>query len=141
MSLPKWESLPQEMQNDDVAKYYEILEKKKLSLVVKRAFDFIVALCMLIVISPILLILALLIKIDSEGPVFYRQERVTTGNKTFRIFKFRTMVVNADKIGSLVTVGRDPRITTVGHKIRKFRTDLKDKWDVIKKRVENVESN
>ena len=123
MSLPKWESLPQEMQNDDVAKYYEILKKKKLSLVVKRAFDFIVALLMLIVISPILLILALLIKIDSEGPVFYRQERVTTGNKTFRIFKFRTMVVNADKIGSLVTVGRDPRITRVGHKIRKCRLD------------------
>lgn len=123
MILPKWEDLPEEMKNDSVAEYYQILKRKKFSLAVKRVFDFVVALLMLIIISPILLILSILIKIDSEGPVFYRQERVTTGNKTFRIFKFRTMVQNADKIGSLVTVGKDPRITRVGHKIRKCRLD------------------
>ena len=123
MILPKWEELPEEMKNDSVAEYYQILKRKKFSLVVKRVFDFAVALLMLVVISPVLLILSILIKIDSEGPVFYRQERVTTGSKTFRIFKFRTMVQNADKIGSLVTVGRDPRITRVGHKIRKCRLD------------------
>ena len=123
MILPKWEELPEEMKNDSVAEYYQILKQKKLSLGVKRVFDFVVALLMLVVISPILLILSILIKIDSEGPVFYRQERVTTGSKTFRIFKFRTMVQNADKIGSLVTVGRDPRITRIGHKIRKCRLD------------------
>ena len=123
MILPKWEELPEEMRNDSVAEYYQILKQKKLSLGVKRVFDFVVALLMLVVISPILLILSILIKIDSEGPVFYRQERVTTGSKTFRIFKFRTMVQNADKIGSLVTVGRDPRITRIGHKIRKCRLD------------------
>ena len=123
MILPKWEELPEEMQNDSVAEYYQILKQKKLSLGVKRVFEFVVALLMLIVISPVLLILSILIKIDSEGPVFYRQERVTTGSKTFRIFKFRTMVQNADKIGSLVTVGRDPRITRVGQKIRKCRLD------------------
>lgn len=123
MILPKWEGLPEEMKNDSVAEYYQILKQKKISLVVKRVFDFVVALLMLVVISPILLILSILIKIDSEGPVFYRQERVTTGSKTFRIFKFRTMVQNADKIGSLVTVGRDPRITRIGHKIRKCRLD------------------
>lgn len=123
MILPKWEDLPEEMKNDSVAEYYQILKRKKISLVVKRVFDFVVALLMLVVISPVLLILSILIKIDSEGPVFYRQERVTTGSKTFRIFKFRTMVQNADKIGSLVTVGRDPRITRVGQKIRKCRLD------------------
>ena len=111
------------MKNDSVAEYYQILKRKKISLVVKRVFDFLVALLMLIVISPILLILSILIKIDSDGPVFYRQERVTTGSKTFRIFKFRTMVVNADKMGSLVTVGNDSRITRVGEKIRKCRLD------------------
>lgn len=123
MILPKWEELPGEMKNDSVAEYYQILKRKKISLVVKRVFDFLVALLMLIVISPILLILSILIKIDSDGPVFYRQERVTTGSKTFRIFKFRTMVVNADKMGSLVTVGNDSRITRVGEKIRKCRLD------------------
>lgn len=123
MFLPKWDDLPQEMQNEAVAGYYELLKKKRLSLLVKRVFDFTVALIMLILISPILLILAVLIKIDSEGPVFYRQERVTTANKTFRIFKFRTMVQNADKIGSLVTIGQDSRITKIGSKIRKCRLD------------------
>lgn len=123
MILPKWEELPEEMKNDSVAEYYQILKRKNFSLVVKRVFDFVVSLLMLVVISPVLLILSILIKIDSEGPVFYRQERVTTGSKTFRIFKFRTMVQNADKIGSLVTVGRDPRITRVGQKIRKCRLD------------------
>lgn len=123
MLLPKWDSLPEEMKNQDILRYYNILSKKKISLLVKRTFDFVVALLMLIAISPVLLILAVIIKVDSEGPVFYRQERVTTGNKMFRIFKFRTMVVNADKIGSLVTVGQDPRITRVGRKIRKFRLD------------------
>lgn len=123
MILPKWEDLPENMQKDSVAEYYNILKKKKASLVVKRIFDFIVSVVMLVILSPILLILAVLIKIDSKGPVFYRQERVTMGNKTFRIFKFRTMVQNADKIGSLVTVGQDPRITRVGRKIRKCRLD------------------
>ena len=73
MILPKWEELPEEMKNDSVAEYYQILKRKKFSLFVKRVFDFVVALLMLVVISPILLILSILIKIDSEGPVFYRQ--------------------------------------------------------------------
>lgn len=123
MILPKWNDLPQNMKTDVVESYYAVLKKKKASLVIKRIFDFVISLLMLIILSPVLLILALLIKIDSEGPVFYRQERVTTGNKGFKIFKFRTMVQNADKIGSLVTVGQDPRITRVGRKIRKCRLD------------------
>ena len=123
MILPKWDSLPEEMKIEPVRKYYSILQKKKISLFLKRAFDFIVSLIMVAIISPILLILAILIKLDSEGPVFYRQERITTGGKKFRIFKFRTMIQNADKIGSLVTVDKDPRITKVGEKIRKVRLD------------------
>ena len=67
--------------------------------------------------------MSILIKLDSKGPVFYRQERVTTYGRMFRIFKFRTMVQNADKIGSLVTLDEDPRITRVGKIIRKFRID------------------
>ena len=111
------------MQNDAVSGYYDILKKKKAGLAVKRGFDLMISLIMIVILSPILAVLAVVIKVDSKGPVFYRQERVTTGNRTFRIFKFRTMVQNADKIGSLVTVGRDPRITRVGQKIRKCRLD------------------
>ena len=111
------------MQNDAVSGYYDILKKKKAGLAVKRGFDLMISLIMIVILSPILAVLAVVIKVDSKGPVFYRQERVTTGNRTFRIFKFRTMVQNADKIGSLVTVGNDSRITRVGSKIRKCRLD------------------
>ena len=123
MLLKKWEKLPQEMQTPEVKAYYDVLKKKTFSLILKRAFDIIVSFLMLVILSPIFLILAIAIKIDSKGPVFYRQLRVTQYGKRFRIFKFRTMVQNADKIGSHVTVNRDPRITRVGHFIRKCRLD------------------
>ena len=84
--------------------------------------DVLLSLLLLILLSPLFLILAIAIKIDSKGPVFYRQERVTQYGKRFRIFKFRSMVVNADK-GSLVTVDNDSRITKVGKFIRKCRLD------------------
>ena len=115
MILKDYEKLPEKMKNEKVKEYYDIISKKKISLVMKRIFD--------IFFSLVLLILAILIKIDSKGPVFYRQERVTTNGKIFRIFKFRTMVQNADQIGSLVTVGNDARITRVGKVIRKVRLD------------------
>lgn len=121
--LAKWDKLPEQMKTETVRRYYDALQKKKASLVLKRLFDLLVSLLMLIILSPLLLLLAILIKLDSAGPVFYRQERMTAGGRTFRIFKFRTMVQNADKIGSLVTVERDPRITRVGAKIRKVRLD------------------
>ncbi|MBE6584714.1 MAG: sugar transferase [Ruminococcaceae bacterium] len=120
--LKKWEKLPPEMQTEEVRKYYDILKKKRVSLFFKRAFDIVVSLIMLIVLSPLFLILAIAIKIDSRGPVFYRQVRVTQYNKRFRIFKFRSMVQNADK-GSLVTVGNDSRVTRVGKLVRKCRLD------------------
>lgn len=118
-----WGELPEEMKTEQVRPYYEQLKKRKGSLMVKRGFDIIVSLIMLLLLSWLFLILAVAIKVDSRGPVFYRQVRVTTGNQDFRIFKFRTMVNNADKIGSLVTTGNDARITRVGAKIRKCRLD------------------
>ncbi len=121
--LISWDKLPEEMKTAEVKSYYDILSKRKGSLAVKRAFDIVVSFVMLVLLSWLLLILAIVIKADSKGPVFYRQTRVTTGNRDFRIFKFRTMVQNADKIGALVTSGNDSRITRVGSKIRKCRLD------------------
>ena len=86
MMLKKWENLPVEMQNDEVRKYYDILKKKQFSLFLKRVFDIFVSFLMLVVLSPVFLLLAIAIKIDSKGPVFYRQVRVTQYNKKFRIF-------------------------------------------------------
>lgn len=123
MILRKWEKIPENLRNDTTKKYYDTLSHKKFQLVLKRVFDIIFSGVLLVLISPILLIMAILIKLDSKGPVFFRQERVTTYGRVFRIFKFRTMVQNADKIGSAVTLGHDPRITKVGAKIRKYRID------------------
>ena len=122
MILCKWENLPQQLQTEQVRPYYDLLRKKAFSLVLKRVFDIIVSAVMLLLLSPVFLILGIAIKLDSPGPVFYRQVRVTQYGKEFRIFKFRSMVQNADK-GSLVTVGNDSRITRVGKIIRKCRLD------------------
>lgn len=121
--MKKWEELPKYFKNKKVKEYYDILNKRKFSLFIKRFLDILFSIIGLILFFPIFLILGIAIKIDSKGPIFYRQERVTKYNKTFKIFKFRTMVQNADKIGSLVTVGNDKRITKVGNFIRKFRLD------------------
>lgn len=123
MILKEFKELPKEMQNDSVLKYYNILKQKKIMLLLKRLLDFIGSLILLILLSPILIILAISIKIDSKGPVFYRQERVTTNGKTFKIFKFRTMIQDADKRGTLITGKQDSRITKIGNKIRKCRLD------------------
>ena len=123
MILKKWEQLPESLRTDAVRPYYEHLSKKQASLVLKRIFDVFVSAVMLVVLSPVFLVLALAIKLDSPGPVFFRQERVTQYGKHFRIFKFRSMVNNADKIGSQVTVGNDSRITRTGKLIRKCRLD------------------
>lgn len=121
--MKKWEDLPKDMQVDAVRKYYIILEKHRGSLILKRIFDIIVACLLLIVLSPVLAVLSILIKADSEGPVFFRQVRVTRYGKSFRIFKFRTMVNNADKIGTQVTTKEDARVTRVGRKLRGCRLD------------------
>ncbi len=122
MVLRKWESLPEKMRIPEVKKYYDILEKKKFSLAVKRIFDIALSLLLLVILSPLFLILAIAVKLDSDGPVFYRQVRVTQYNETFRIFKFRSMVTDADK-GLKLTVGNDPRITKTGAFMRKYKLD------------------
>ena len=122
MYLRKWESLPPEMQIPEVRKYYDILKKKRLSLFFKRAFDIVVSALMLIVLSPVFLVLAVAIKIDSRGPVFFRQVRITQYNEKFKIFKFRSMVQDADK-GSSLTLADDDRITRMGRFMRKSRLD------------------
>lgn len=123
MILKDWEQLPEELQLDEVKPYYEILKKKKLSLILKRIFDVVVSFIMLIILLPVFIFLGIAIKIDSKGPVFFRQERITQYGKTFKIFKFRTMVNNAEKLGTQVTVGNDARITKVGKFIRDCRLD------------------
>ena len=121
--LKNWNKLPEYMRTDEVRPYYDLLQKKRLSLFFKRVFDIVVSLIMIILCSPILLIISILIVKDSKGGVFYRQERVTQYGRVFRIFKFRTMVQNADQIGTQVTVSNDSRITKIGSKLRNCRLD------------------
>lgn len=121
--LKKWETLPEYMQNAEVRVYYDSLQKKKVSMFLKRVMDLVGGLILLILLAIPMIIISIMIKLDSEGPVFYRQDRVTTYGKHFKIHKFRTMVSNADKIGSTVTVGNDSRITKVGAKLRGCRLD------------------
>lgn len=121
--LRKWDELPDFMRIPEVRPYWEILNRKRGQLVLKRIFDFIVALILFVVLFVPMCVIAVLIKKDSKGPVFYRQERVTTYGKHFRIHKFRTMVNNADKIGTEVTVENDNRITKIGEKLRGCRLD------------------
>lgn len=121
--LKNWNELPEYMRTDEVRPYYDLLQRKKLSLFLKRVFDIVVSLIMIILCSPILLIISILIVKDSKGGVFYRQERVTQYGRVFRIFKFRTMVKNADQIGTQVTVSNDSRITKIGSKLRNCRLD------------------
>lgn len=121
--LKKWDELPDCMRVSEVLPYWEVLNKKRLQLFLKRVFDFVVAFILLIILAFPMCVIALLIKFDSKGPVLYRQERVTTYGKHFRIHKFRTMVNNADKVGTTVTVGNDSRITRVGARLRRVRLD------------------
>ena len=130
--LKKWEDLPDFIKNYEVRPYYDSLKRKKVSLILKRLFDLIGGMVLLCILAIPMLIIAAMIKLDSEGPVFYRQERITTYGKHFRIHKFRTMVNNADRIGSAVTVGNDSRITKVGAALRGCRLDeLPQVFDLI----------
>lgn len=121
MILKKYEDLPENMQNENVKEYYESLRKKRIDLWFKRIFDIVFSVILLIFLSPIFLLLAVWIKLDSKGEVFFRQERVTQYGKIFQIYKFRSMISNAE--GSLVTAKTDTRITRVGKVIRKMKLD------------------
>lgn len=130
--LKRWDDLPDFMRTPEVRPYWEILNKKRKQLVLKRAFDLVAALILLIILAIPMAVIGILIKLDSKGSVIYRQERVTTYGRHFRIHKFRTMVSDADKLGTAVTVGADPRITKMGHRLRRLRLDeLPQVLDVI----------
>ena len=121
--LTDWDKLPEYIRNPEVKPYYDVLKKRRFSLWIKRLSDLLAAIILFALLAVPMLIIAALIKADSEGPVFYRQERVTRDGKHFRIHKFRTMVVNAEKIGPTVTVENDKRVTKVGAKLRRLRLD------------------
>lgn len=130
--LKRWKDLPDFMKTKEVRPYWEILNRKRGQLALKRAFDLVVSILMLIVLAIPMVIIAVWIKVDSKGPVLYRQERVTAYGKRFRIHKFRTMVNNADRIGTAITVENDSRITRVGSKLRHLRLDeLPQIFDII----------
>lgn len=121
--LREWDKLPRYMRTKEVRPYYERLKNKKAGLVMKRSFDIIVSALMLLLFIPVFIIISLAIVRDSKGGIFYRQERITQYGRKFKIVKFRTMVKDADKIGSGVTVSNDNRVTKVGSKLRKYRLD------------------
>ena len=130
--LRRWEELSEFMRTPEVRPYWEKLNKNRFQLGLKRAFDLCAGGMVLLVTAIPMGVIAVAIKLDSKGPVFYRQERVTTYGKKFKIHKFRTMVSNADKIGTAVTVSNDNRITRVGAKLRNLRLDeLPQVFDVI----------
>lgn len=123
MRLLRWDALPETMRTEAVRPYYELLAKKRGSLLAKRIFDVAAAVLVLILLWPVFLLLAAAIRLDSPGPVFYRQVRLTQYGREFRIFKFRTMTADADWAGMQVTVSGDPRITRLGQFLRRCRLD------------------
>ena len=123
MILRNWEDLPKEMKNEQVRPYYDYLAQQKMTLAMKFLLDKIFAAILLLILSPIFFAIAIWIKMDSPGEIFFRQERVTRYGEKFRIYKFRTMVKNAESLGSQVTTNADMRVTKVGKKIRACRLD------------------
>ena len=123
MSLKRYDSLPEFMKNPEVKEYYDILAKRKGQLILKRIFDIVFGAIGTIVLLPIMIVLAIIIKCESKGPALFKQVRITQYGKEFKILKFRTMVVNAEKIGTQVTSKNDPRVTKVGRFLRKYRLD------------------
>lgn len=123
MALKKWDSLPERMRTPEVKPYYDSLSRRRAGLALKRIFDLVMSVLLIIILSPAMLIIAVAVALDSPGGVFYRQRRVTTYGKEFRIFKFRTMRSDADRIGPAVTSGEDARITRVGKVLRGCRLD------------------
>ncbi|MGX5522822.1 sugar transferase [Bacillus toyonensis] len=121
--LKKWEYLPDDIRRDAVRKYYNVLYKKRFSLLFKRIFDIVVAIFAIVILFPLLIIIGISIKLDSRGPILFRQVRVTQYGRRFKILKFRTMVQNAEKIGAQVTTKNDNRVTKIGSILRKYRFD------------------
>lgn len=121
--LRQWEDLPKRMQNEAVRPYYEQLQKKKVSLFLKRCIDVSLSSALLLFLAPAMLLIGIAVRLDSPGPALFRQVRVTQYGRQFRIFKFRTMVNHADRMGTQVTASGDARITRLGRKMRHYRLD------------------
>ena len=121
--LRRWEDLPKRMQNEAVRPYYEQLQKKKVSLFLKRCIDVSLSSALLLFLAPVMLLIGIAVRLDSPGPALFRQVRVTQYGRQFRIFKFRTMVNHADRMGTQVTASGDARITHLGRKMRHYRLD------------------
>ncbi len=122
MRMIPFSELPESMQTQEVRPYYDILKGKSRSLFFKRVLDFVAAFFLVILLALPMLIIAVAIKCSSKGPVIYKQVRVTTYGKHFRIWKFRTMKVGSDALGEL-TCSEDDRITGIGRFLRKYRLD------------------
>lgn len=121
--LKKWEELPCDMQNPQVRRYYDILSRKKWSLCVKRIADVLISALLLVLLCPVLLLIGIAVRLDSKGPGIFRQVRITAYGRPFYIYKFRSMVKEADRRGGQLTVKGDARITRVGRFLRKWRLD------------------
>lgn len=130
--LRRWEEIPEFMRIPEVKTYYDILKEKEWQITLKRITDFFLAFFLMIILLIPMAVIAIVIKIDSKGPAIFRQERITTYGRRFRIHKFRTMVNNAEKLGSAVTVSGDTRVTKVGRVLRQYRLDeLPQLFDVL----------
>lgn len=123
MTLRDWDELPDFMRHEEIREYYEVLKQHETELKWKRRMDVVLAAGMLLLLSPVMLAISIAIKLDSEGPVIFKQVRVTQYGKKFYIWKFRTMVQNAERFGTQVTVSEDARLTRVGRVIRNCRID------------------
>lgn len=131
--MKKWDDLPQKFKNDEVKQYYDILYHRQESLILKRVFDIVVGLILTVIALPFMIVIAVWIKCDSKGSVFFLQRRVTSYGRVFRIVKFRTMVSHAEAMGTQVTVNNDSRITRAGKFLRKCRLDeLPQLFNVLK---------
>lgn len=121
--MRRWEELPAYMKTDETAPYYGILARKRCQLVLKRVFDVLFSVLLIVLLCPVMLVIAVAVRATSPGEVIFRQIRVTTYGKRFHIYKFRTMVAGAPEQGSQVTVSGDARITGIGKFLRKVRLD------------------
>lgn len=120
----QYEKLQKNMQDKSLEPYRLAVEKAKIALFFKRFFDIVVSLALLIILSPVMILTAVAVKIDSKGPVIFKQDRVGKNCKIFKMYKFRTMIVNAESVGAQVTSGSgDSRVTKVGRFLRKTRLD------------------
>lgn len=123
MWIKKWDSLPHKFINEHVQKYYDTLYKRRKELLYKRIFDVVVSIILLIIILPLIILVSILIKIDSNGAVIFKQIRITQYGKRFKILKFRSMYVNFENTGNYLTIKNDSRVTKVGKYLRRYRLD------------------